>query len=113
MLKPSHDNSRGNANLLCETPNIGFAQSAGFDESLVLVRRDEKILCKAIRLLFLFTATDVPASFVFCLDEDILFPMKKNMARFMKEGEPEMVVAFAPQTQLDHCLVAPIQRVAP
>ena len=41
------------------------------------------------------------------VDEDGFLPMKKNVSRFMKETEPEMIVGPVAQAELDHHLLRP------
>ncbi len=104
VLNPAHHNPRGDTELLCESLNLRFVEKIGIKESLIPVWRDEQVLSKPVRLLFFFTATDLSTALTFGLYEDLLFPMKKDMACLVKEREPEMVITFATKAQLNKCL---------
>ena len=49
---------------------------------------DQKLGCKAIRLIFLFT---IP---VFVLEKHLTLAMQEDMPRLVEEAEPELVIGL-------------------
>jgi len=86
VLESTHGDARGNAYLFCESLDLKFVESIGVKESLIFIRRYEKILGKTVCLLFLFATAYLPAALTFCLYEDILFLMKKDVTRLVEES---------------------------
>ena len=69
-------------------------------KSLILIRGDQEILCKLIRLAFFIITIRLSTTFPFGFNKDISFPMEKNVACFMKKSEPKMIIGFTTEAKL-------------
>src|SRR5262245_39968229 len=95
MLKSADDDARRNALRAGKTLNCSEAAVSFRAKGLHRRHWNQEIRCELIGLFFL------PVAAVLFFDEKSALAMQQNMSGFMEKGEPEMVVGFVPQTELD------------
>ena len=95
MLKPANNDAGRNTNQFCKLFNT-FAITSKFWQLVCISRRDERISRKFIGLTLFRIFFAVPI-----VDKDLLFTVKQDMPRFMKERKPKLIVCLILKTQLN------------
>ena len=101
MLETANYNSWGNAHLSSKSPNCFLTKILITNKSVIFLRGDQEILRKLISFLFFFLSAPFLNVFVLRFNKHISLPMSNDVTSLMEKSKPEMVIALAPETQLD------------
>jgi hypothetical protein len=96
VLQPAHDYPGRYAQLMCESADCPTTASTKTSKNGVILLWNEPFKRKRICLRLL------RVSFLVVAFQKVLsLSMQKSVASFVKEREPQMVISFVPEAQLD------------
>ncbi len=91
-LESADDDARCDANAVGEPPDCSLTEADAMDELSVLQLRDQGARGKPVGLPFLWIFAAGAK-----VQEDLLLAVPKDVASFVEEGKPELVVRFVAQ----------------
>ena len=98
MLQPSHDDARRDADLFCDLENRCLTHRRGLQQALERRGRNQEVRREHIRL------SDQAFFVGTVINKDLTLSVEKEMGSFMEEAEPEVIIGFVAQAELDEPL---------
>src|ERR1700731_2261072 len=90
VLQLSHHDTGCNSDIICKLKNVAYSERSTRNEFLQLILRNKKVRRPLIRFMFLFRTS---CKFLF-IYEQALFAVEYEMACFVEEGEPKMIISL-------------------
>ena len=101
MLQSTNNNPRSDSQLHRKLDDVLVTNvRAAWMKTPECFGRNQKIGRKPVR--FFFLGAHILADFIVIFEEYFAFSVQQNVRRFMKEGEPQVVIRFVAQTEHDH-----------
>ena len=98
VLQPSHDDARRDADLFCDSENCCLSHGRGLQQALERRWGDQEVRREHIRFCLQAVLSGV------IINKDLALSMEKEMASLVEEAEPEVIVRFVAQAELDEPL---------
>ena len=112
VLETADDDARGDTEFGGESFDALCAETAELTESSQLVFWNEEFGGEGVGLLLLAEGLLIVGA-VLSFDKDVAFAVLEDVGAFVEEGEPEKIVFFATEAELEDRFGGVSQRVAP
>ena len=98
VLQPSHDDARRDADLFCDPENCCLTHRRDLQQALERGWGNQEVRREHIRFCLQAVLSGV------IINKDLALSMEKEMGSLMEEAEPEVIVGFVAQAELDEPL---------